>query len=141
MPPALTPDTLEDRLIDFGAAVCGTVRRLPRDLVTSHLSRQLILAATSPAANYAEARSAESRRDFVHKMQICLKELRESSVWLRFVERLGGAKAGVDSLAVECQELIAVFVRSVNTARRPRSRRSASTKRRPIDDRRLQIGN
>jgi len=77
-------------LIDFGAGVCDVARRFPRDMVAAHLRRQLIRAATSPAANYAEARSAESRRDFVHKMQVCLKELRETSVWLRFVRRLRG---------------------------------------------------
>jgi len=119
MPSKLTPNTLEDRLIDFGAAVCEAVRRLPKDLVVTHLIRQLIRSATAPAANYAEARSAESRRDFIHKMQVCLKELRETSVWLRFVARLGGVEA-VGALEAECGELIAVFVRSVNTARAQR---------------------
>ncbi len=72
-----TPNALEERLIDFGADICKAVRRLPKDYVGTHLNRQLVRSATSPAANYAEARGAESTRDFVHKMQICLKELRE----------------------------------------------------------------
>jgi four helix bundle protein len=75
-----TPDGLQDRLIEFGAAVCGALGDLPNDLVGSHVSRQLIRSATSPAANYAEARGAESRQDFIHKMQLRLKELRETSV-------------------------------------------------------------
>ncbi|MDH3291856.1 MAG: four helix bundle protein [Gemmatimonadota bacterium] len=118
MPPTLTPDTLEDRLIDFGAAVCGALRRLPKDLVGSHLSRQLARSATSPAANYAEARGAESRRDFVHKMQICLKELRETGVWLELLHRRDGAD-GVGGLKGECDELTAIFVSSIKTAKRP----------------------
>ncbi|KPK05215.1 MAG: hypothetical protein AMS20_07130 [Gemmatimonas sp. SG8_28] len=127
MPPTLTPDTLSDRLIDFGAAVCEAIRELPKGLVTNHLARQVIRSATSPAANYAEARSAESRRDFVHKMQVCLKELRETSLWLRFAARLGGPKAEVGALEAECQELIAVFVRSINTAKASGSQRRGAT--------------
>jgi four helix bundle protein len=120
MPTKLTPDALEDRLIEFGSAVCVALRRLRKDLVGSHLCRQLVRSATSPAANYAEARGAESRRDFVHKMQLCLKELRESLVWLRLLHRLGGMESTAAELAAECHELIAVFVRSINTAKRSR---------------------
>ena len=112
-----TPDALEERLIEFGTAICEALRRMPKDLVGIHVSRQLVRSATSPAANYAEARGAESRRDFVHKMQICLKELRETSVWLRFAHRLCGRKVATGRLAQECSELIAVFVKSVNTAK------------------------
>jgi four helix bundle protein len=117
MPPTLTPDTLSERLIAFGAAVCETVRRLPKDLVTAHLARQLVRSATSPAANHAEARSAESRRDFVHKMQLCLKELREVAAWLELLSRLGAAH-DARSLQRECDELIAIFVTSIKTASR-----------------------
>ena len=69
-----TADALENRPIDFGVAVCRAFRDLPEDHAGSHLCRQLVRSATSPAANYAEAREAESRRDFIHKMQLCLKE-------------------------------------------------------------------
>jgi four helix bundle protein len=123
MPQKPTPAALENRLIDFGSAVCETVRQLPNDLVGSHFSRQLVRSATSPAANYAEARGAESRRDFVHKMQICLKELRETLVWLRFVGRLGNHGVNVKELEVECNELVSIFVQSVKTARRGNRRR------------------
>jgi len=85
MPQKPTSAALENRLIDFGSAVCDAVRHLPNDHVGSHFSRQLVRSATSPAANYAEARGAESRRDFAHKMQICLKELRETL--LRYLEQ------------------------------------------------------
>ena len=113
-----TADTLENRLIDFGVTICRALRDLPQDDTGTHLCRQLIRSATSPAANYAEARDAESRRDFVHKMQICLKELRETSVWLRFAKRLFGSSVATDQVVKECCELIAIFVKSITTAKR-----------------------
>ncbi len=123
-----TPNALEERLIDFGAAICKAVRRLPSDYVGTHLHRQLVRSATSPAANYAEARGAESTRDFVHKMQICLKELRETSVWLRFVHRLCGSTVDTDRLTRECSELIAVFVSGINTAKAKSRRRQQGSR-------------
>ena len=119
----MTPDTLEERLLDFGAAICAGLRRMPSDLVGTHLARQLVRSATSPAANCAEARSAESPRDFVHKMRICLKELRETSVWLRLAARAGAGRIGSEPLAKECRELIAIFVTSIHTARSLRASR------------------
>ncbi|HEY2825225.1 MAG TPA: four helix bundle protein [Gemmatimonadales bacterium] len=113
----LTPDQLQDRLIDVGANVGIILRQLPRDLVAGHVAKQLIRSATSPAANYAEARAAESRRDFVHKMQIALKELRETRVWLRLIERLGPTPSGLEPLIQECLELVSIFAKSVKTAR------------------------
>jgi four helix bundle protein len=81
----------------------------------SHVARQLVRASTSPAACYAEACHAESRRDFVHKMRVCLKELRETAVWLRLAARERPA-GSLDTLTHECSELIAIFVASVKTA-------------------------
>ena len=115
----LTPEALEDRLIDFGAATCQLMRGLPNDFVGAHVCRQLVRSATSPAANYAEARGAESRRDFVHKTQICLKELRETFVWLRLVHRLFGSKIATEQIRKECNQLIAIFVKTIITARKP----------------------
>jgi len=79
---------------------------------------QLVRCSLSPGANYAEARAAESRRDFVHKLQICLKEIRESGVWLDYLSDL--AEDGADRTAIrqECEELTAIFVASLQTARR-----------------------
>ncbi len=116
----LTGEALENRLIDFGAAVCRSIRNLPSDLAGAHLCRQLVRSATSPAAYYAEARGAESRRDFAHKLQICLKELRETYVWLRLVHRLYGSKIVSREVKNECNELIAIFVKSVLTAKTPK---------------------
>jgi four helix bundle protein len=102
----------------FGVAVCRSLRGRERDQVTDHIAGQLIRSVTSPAANYAEATAAESRRDFVHKMQLCLKELRRSAVWLQFSEELDTGRPGRSALRQECKELTAIFVASLNTARR-----------------------
>ena len=75
-------------------------------------------ARRAPAANYAEAQGAESRRDFIHKMGLALKELRESLVWLRIAQRMDIApRTDVDAAERECGELIAIFVKSIETAR------------------------
>ena len=71
---------LEDRLIDFAVRIIRTAEALPKTKVGKHISGQLIRSGTSPAPNYGEAQSAESRSDFIHKMKISLKELRETRV-------------------------------------------------------------
>jgi four helix bundle protein len=86
-------------------------------MVGHHAGLQLIRSATSPAANYAEARAAESRRDFVHKLR--LKELREAHTWLRFVRGMElCAVTSVAEVMGECEELIAILVTSIRTAGR-----------------------
>jgi four helix bundle protein len=117
---ALRPEELQQRLVLFGVAVCRGLRGRERDPVIDHIVGQLVRSATSPAANYAEATAAESRRDFVHKMQLCLKELRESAVWPQFAEELDTGRASRSAVRQECKELIAIFVASLNTARRYR---------------------
>jgi four helix bundle protein len=78
---------------------------------------QLVRCATSPFANYGEARAAASRRDFVHKLKICLKELREVLSWLKFIDVAGLSKGDrATALRNECDELIAIFVTSIKTA-------------------------
>jgi len=117
-----TADGLQRRLVTFAVAVCKEARRMPRDVVTDHVAKQIVRSSTSPAACYAEARAAESRTDFVHKMQICLKELRETAAWLAFIEEFAAGK--LDShLRQESQELVRIFATSVRTARaRPAER-------------------
>jgi four helix bundle protein len=110
-------ELFQARLVRFGAAACLVARDLRRDFVGSHVAHQLIRAATSPAASYAEARDAESRQAFIHKLKLCIKELRETSVWLEIGEELGSQSAAVAEARRECDELIAILVRSVKTAR------------------------
>ena len=113
----MTPQEPEDRLIDFAVTVIDVVEALPNTKAGNHVGGQLIRSGTSPAPNYAEARSAESRKDFVHKMKISLKELRETMVWLKIIarKRLGDGCVVPAALA-ECDELIAIFTSSTKTA-------------------------
>jgi four helix bundle protein len=78
----------------------------------------LLRSGTSPALNYGEAKSAESKNDFIHKMKICLKELRESFNCLRIMQRarIYNSEQQVNDLIIECNELISIFVRSIDTA-------------------------
>ena len=113
----MTPQALEDRLIDFAVVVIGVVESLPGTKAGNHIAGQLVRSGTSPAPNYGEARSAESRRDFIHKMKIALKELRETMIWLKIIERKRLVADPVLSTAIaECDELIAIFVSSTRTA-------------------------
>ena len=84
----MKPGDLEDRLINFAVRVLNVTESLPNTKAGNHIAGQLVRSGTSPAPNYGEAQSAELRRDFVHKMKICLKELASSAefvgpFWLR----------------------------------------------------------
>lgn len=109
---------LEDRLIDFSVRIINIVEKLPSTRTGNHIANQLICCGTSPAPNYGEAQSAESRKDFIHKIKISLKELRETKIWLKIVHRKGLLKntKEIDDLLNECNELISIFVASVKTA-------------------------
>jgi len=111
---------LEERLIDFTMNVIEIVESLPQTRVGNHIASQLVRCGTSPAPNYGEARSAESRKDFIHKMKIVLKELRETRVWLLLITRKALVRPAekVTQAQTECDELIAIFVASISTAER-----------------------
>ena len=111
---------LENRLIDFALKVRELIHLLPNDEFTRNLKGQLTRSSTSPSFNYGEAQSAESRKDFVHKMGICLKELRETMVGLKFIIRGDYSVPGelMEFLTSENDELIAIFVKSIETARK-----------------------
>ncbi len=103
--------------MDLAVSISRVVERLPPDLIGAHVAGQLVRCCTSPAANYAEALGAESRRDFIHKMKLGLKELRESKTWLRYSQRMRLVSADeVEPNVQECDELIAIFVASIRTA-------------------------
>ncbi len=113
----MKPQELEDRLISFAVMVIGVVEVLPNSKAGNHIAGQLVRSGTSPAPNYGEARSAESRKDFIHKMKISLKELRESVIWLKIVLRKNLVDERLVTKAIaECGELIAIFVSSTRTA-------------------------
>lgn len=113
----MTPQILEERLIDFAVTIVSVVEALPSSKTGNHIANQLIRSGTSPAPNYAEAQSAESRNDFIHKMKISLKELRETLVWLKIIARKQlGHCSELPAAIAECDELIAIFVSSTKTA-------------------------
>lgn len=109
---------LEERLIDFAVMSLEVVEKLPNSYAANHLGGQLSRSSTSPALNYGEAQAAESTKDFLHKMQICLKELRESQVCLKIIERKPYLKKEVISSTLkECGELVTIFTTSIKTAK------------------------
>jgi four helix bundle protein len=115
---------LEERLIDFAIRIIRTVESLPKTKVGNHIAGQLVRCGTSPAPNYGEAQSAESRSDFIHKMKVSLKELRETRVWLLIIVRAKLIKPAskLEPLIEENNELISIFVTSIKTARKPKNK-------------------
>jgi len=107
---------LADRLVEFGGRVCALVRRGPREPALDAMHRQLVRCATAPAANYAEARDSASARDYIYRMKICVKELRETLTWLQMTQRAGYRSPEVEVLVKECNELIAIAVTCVRKA-------------------------
>ncbi len=109
---------LEDRLLEFAVALVELTDDLPNTRAGNHIAGQLLSCGTSPYGHHGEVESAESRKDFVHKLKVCLKELRETRRWLRLVSRL--KKMNRDPRLVPClaeaEELIRIFVASVRTA-------------------------
>jgi len=111
---------LEDRLIDFAVRIIRIAEALPKTKVGNHIAGQIIRSGTSPAPNYGEAQGAESRSDFIHKMKVSLKELRETRVWLLMILRANLIKPAskLEPLIDENNQLISIFVKSIDTARR-----------------------
>jgi len=114
----LKRELLENRLIDFAIKINKLIEKLPLTYLGKNLASQLSRSSTSPALNYGEAQSGESTKDFIHKMKIGLKELRETSVGLKLIDRgkLIEDQKEISQLQKEVNELIAIFVSSINTA-------------------------
>ena len=111
---------LEERLISFAVLIIEIVESMPDTRAAIHLSGQLLRSGTSPALNYGEAQSGESRRDFIHKIKIVLKELRESNICLKIIYRskLYRNEEKILLALKESNELISIFVKSVETAQK-----------------------
>ena len=120
----MTPEELENRLINFSVRIIELSGHLKKNYAGNHLSGQIVRSGTSPALNYGEARSAESKKDFVHKVKIILKELRETQICLKIIKqaKLFNAEiSNLDKLVLESNELISIFVASSKTAQNRRS--------------------
>jgi four helix bundle protein len=110
---------LEERLLEYATRIIRLVERLPNTRAGNHVAGQLLRSGTSALPNHGEAQAAESVNDFVHKLKICLKELRESYRWLRLVQRVPLLPPKqIDPLVQETDELIRIFVASIRTAQR-----------------------
>lgn len=111
-------DDISLRLVDLAVAALRLVSTLEDSPTGKHIARQLIRSSTSGGANYEEARSAESHADFIHKVGIAAKEVRETVYWLRLTHRAGLSKdVDVQRLLGEGMELVAILTASVRTAR------------------------
>src|SRR5438874_3043100 len=118
-----TGEDLEERLLDFAARVGKVVDALPDTRMGRHIAGQLVRSGTSPAPNYAEACGAESRKDFVHKLSICLKELRETHCWLRLIVKSSLLpESQLADITDECVQLRTIVAKSIVTAKANASR-------------------
>jgi four helix bundle protein len=114
---------LEERLLEFAVRVIRVTESMVRSRAGTHIADQLLRAGTWPYGNHGEAEGAESRDDFVHKLRVCHKELRESRRWLRLVQRtpLVAKPELLNDILIEADELVRIFSASIRTAESNRS--------------------
>ncbi len=113
---------LEERLLEYSVGIIEIVEQLPKTRVGNHVAGQLLRSGTSPYPNHGEAQAAESPKDFIHKLRISLKELRETQRWLKLIQRVPLVKSAnqLDGIQQETEELIKIFVASIKTAQEKR---------------------
>jgi four helix bundle protein len=117
--PELRRYDLEDRLLDYAVRVIRLVDALPATKAGRHVTDQLLRCGTSPLANHGELQGAESRKGFIHKLRVCLKEIREAHRWLRLIHRVPLLPAAkVEALLAETEALIKIFRASIRTAQK-----------------------
>ena len=114
---------LEERLLEFSVRIIKLVEQLPNTRAGNHVAGQVLRSGTSPYPNHGEAQAAESRRDFIHKLHISLKELRETSIALRIFLASNSPKKEnkLPDLIDECNQLTVIFQKTVTTARTRKS--------------------
>ena len=113
----MTPDALSERLWDFAVRIGKVVDALPDTRLGRHVAGQLVRCGTSSAPNYDEGCAAESRPDFIHKLGIALKEMKETRGWLRFIVKAGLLTAKrIDPVRLEAEELAKILAKSILTA-------------------------
>jgi four helix bundle protein len=115
---------LEERLLDYAADIIRLSEKISRTPAGLHVGNQILRSGTSPLPNHGEAEAAESVQDFIHKLKICLKELRETYRWIRLIQRVPLVKEpeSVKKLLQETDELIRIFYKSIETARKRSSK-------------------
>ena len=111
-------DQLEERLVEFAGRIIQFAAQLPKTPAGRHIALQILRSGTAAAPNYAEARGAESRADFIHKLGIVRKELNETSVWLRIILKISLEKDDlIVAILAENQELARIITASIKTSR------------------------
>jgi four helix bundle protein len=114
-----SPFDLEDRLLDFGARIINLTRSLNTDYASRHIGNQLLRSGTAPLSHHGESQAAESPADFIHKLSLALKELRESDRWLKLLIRSNiFPDQKLSPLLEETDQLIRIFVTSIKTAQK-----------------------
>ena len=111
-------DDIQERLIDFAVQIIKLSAQLPKTPAGRHVASQILRSGTSPAPNYAEARSAESSNDFIHKLKVALKELNETKVWLQIIRQSEMISIEETEIHRSCDELCKILSASVKTALR-----------------------
>jgi len=111
---------LQDRLIDYAVRIIKLSEALPDTRAGKHVCSQILRSGTSPAPNYGEAQGAESRADFIHKLKVALKELRETEIWLKIITKakLIRPPETLTPLLNETDELISILFKSIDTAKK-----------------------
>src|ERR1043165_3146235 len=111
-------NALEERLINYAVRIVKLSASLPKTAAGRHVAGQILRSGTSPAPNYGEARGAESQNDFIHKLRVVLKELNETSIWLRVIQRSELVRSQLlTDIIQETAELCRIFVTSIRTAK------------------------
>ena len=111
---------LEERLLEYSAGIIRFTGEIAGTRAGTHIAGQLLRSGTASLPNHGEAQAAESAADYVHKMSICLKELRETRRWLLLTQRVPLIKSpdAIDALLQESEELIRIFFSSIRTAKK-----------------------
>jgi len=118
---------LEDRFVDYTCSMIDIGEALPNTRIGNYIAAQLVRSCHSPSFNYGEAQSAESRNDFIHKMGIILKELKESRTVLKIIRKKEMIRPGekLEAAYKETEELIAIIGKSIGTARKNKGKTPA----------------
>jgi len=114
---------LEERLLRYSARIIKVVDALPATRTGQHIAGQILRSGTSPYPNHGEAQAAESAKDFIHKLRVALKELRETKRWLKLIQyiKLINNSDRLDELLDETEQLIKIFVKSIKTTQNKNS--------------------
>ena len=118
-------DDIENRLVDLAVRIVNLSDNMPNKRSANHIAGQVLRSGTAPAALYAEARGAESPKDFQHKLKVCFKELNESRVWLKIIIKSKMIKqAQISNLYQECDELCRIINASIKTSHKNQNQAS-----------------